>query len=96
MTNSARHGLKIDLQDCNREESVKKEAKTIPVKYRAAMDKKILSLALNPRPPGSKKLTEKEGYRIRAGDYRILYTIDDETKAVVIYRIKVKGKATYQ
>jgi mRNA interferase RelE/StbE len=51
---------------------------------------------LNPRPHGSKKLTEKEGYRIRAGDYRILYTIDDETKTVVIYRIKIKGKATYK
>jgi mRNA interferase RelE/StbE len=78
------------------ERKAQKEAQTIPVKYRSAIDKEILSLALNPRPHGSKKLTEKEGYRIRAGDYRILYTIDDETKTVVIYRIKIKGKATYK
>lgn len=50
----------------------------------------------NPRPYGSKKLTEKEGYRIRVGDYRILYTIDDEAKVIVVYRIKIKGKATYK
>jgi mRNA interferase RelE/StbE len=51
---------------------------------------------MGPRPYGSKKLTEKEGYRIRAGDYRILYTIDDEAKVAVIYRIKIKGKSTYR
>jgi mRNA interferase RelE/StbE len=73
-----------------------KEAEKIPAKYRTSVDKAILSLTANPRPYGSKKLTEKEGYRIRVGDYRILYTIDDETKVVVVYRIKIKGKSTYR
>jgi mRNA interferase RelE/StbE len=73
-----------------------KEAEKIPTKYRASVDKAILSLTPNPRPYGSKKLTEKEGYRIRVGDYRILYTIDDEAKVVVVYRIKIKGKSTYR
>ena len=78
------------------ERKAQKEAQTIPAKNRSAIDKEILSLAFNPRPYGSKKLTEKEGYRIRTGNYRILYTIDDETKTVVIYRIKIKGKTTYK
>ena len=78
------------------EKKAQKEAKTIPAKYCSAIDKEILSLALNPRTHGSRKLTEKEGYRLRAGDYRILYTIDDEKKIVVIYRIKIKGKAIYK
>lgn len=73
-----------------------KEAENIPLKYRLAIDEEILSLASNPRPHGSKKLTEKEGYRIRAGDYRILYSIDDRAKVVVIYRIKIKSKTTYK
>jgi mRNA interferase RelE/StbE len=60
------------------------------------IDKTILSLSSNPRPYGSKKLTEKEGYRIRAGNYRILYTVDDKAKVIVIYRIKIKGKSTYK
>jgi mRNA interferase RelE/StbE len=73
-----------------------KEAEKIPIKYRPAIDKAIFSLVSNPRPHGSKKLTEKEGYRIRVGNYRILYTIDDATRTVVIYRIKIKGKITYK
>lgn len=78
------------------ERKAEKEAEKIPIKYRSAIDRAILSLASNPRPYGSKKLTEKEGYRIRAGNYRILYTIDDAAKVVVIYRIKIKGKSIYK
>jgi len=78
------------------ERNAEKEAEKVPLKYRHAIDAAILSLASNPRPHGSKKLTEKEGYRIRAGDYRILYTIDDKAKALVVYRIKIKGKTTYK
>jgi mRNA interferase RelE/StbE len=78
------------------EEKAQKEAEKIPTNYRFAIDKAITSLASNPRPHGSKKLTEKEGYRIRVGNYRILYAIDDKAKIVVIYRIKIKGKSTYK
>lgn len=41
----------------------------------------------NPRPPGTKKLVGQEGYRIRTGDYRMLYIIDDAHRLVRIYRI---------
>ena len=37
----------------------------------------IQSLSINPRPPGSKKMKGRKGYRIRKGDYRILYDILD-------------------
>ncbi len=53
-----------------------------------AIKKRILSLSENPRPFGSKKLTDEGGYRIRSGNFRILYRIDDMTKEVVIYRVK--------
>ncbi len=78
------------------ERKAEKEAGKIPSKHRSAIDFAILSLAANPRPRDSKKLTEKEGYRIRAGNYRILYSIDDAAKTVIIYRIKIKGKSTYK
>jgi len=48
----------------------------------------IVSLAHNPRPYGSIKLTNEQGYRVRIGDYRLLYRIDDKLKEVFIYRIK--------
>ena len=50
--------------------------------------KKILALSENPRPFGCKKLTADEGYRIRSGDFRVLYRINDHTKEVLIYRVK--------
>ena len=54
---------------------------------------RVKSLTHNPRPPGSLKLTADEGYRLRSGDYRILYRIDEEKKAVYIYRIKDRKDA---
>jgi len=55
--------------------------------------KKIRALAGDARPPGCLKLTDEEGYRIRIGDYRILYRIDDALKRVYIYRIKHRKDA---
>jgi mRNA interferase RelE/StbE len=78
------------------ERRAQKESVKIPQDLRAALDKAILALSSDPRPRNAKKLTDKEGYRIRLGDYRILYTIDDEAKVVVIYRIKIRGESTYK
>lgn len=78
------------------EKKAEKEAENIPPPQRDRIDKAILSLAANPRPHDCKKLTHKEGYRIRVGNYRVLYTVDDKTKTVVIYRIKIKSKGTYR
>ncbi len=54
---------------------------------------KILKLKKAPRPPGCKKLTKEEGYRIRVRSFRILYRIDDTNKEIFIYRIKQRSKA---
>ena len=55
--------------------------------------KKIRALTVEPRPLGCLKLTAEEGYRIRVGDYRVIYRIDDETKRIFIYRIKHRKDA---
>ena len=47
----------------------------------------IDDLGRDPRPPGAKKLTGQNGYRVRKGDYRILYAIDDALRLIRIYRI---------
>jgi mRNA interferase RelE/StbE len=56
---------------------------------------KIQSLASNPRPNGCEKLSGAEKYRIRQGDYRILYEIDDSTKSVIIVKVG-KRKEVYR
>ena len=49
---------------------------------------RIGKLKDEPRPSGTKKLTgEEKAYRIRVGDYRILYDVDDQTRTVVINKI---------
>ena len=54
----------------------------------------IGQLSQNPRPYGVKKLQgEVDFYRIRVGDYRILYIIDDSVKLVNIMRIMPREKA---
>lgn len=57
--------------------------------YDNSVEKVINGLVNEPRPHGTKKLSSAaDGYRVRAGDYRILYTIDDRKKIVTIYRIR--------
>jgi mRNA interferase RelE/StbE len=47
----------------------------------------LRALAQEPRPTGCKKLKGREGWRIRVGDYRVLYTIDDDQRTVEIIHI---------
>jgi mRNA interferase RelE/StbE len=49
---------------------------------------KIAALATNPRPHGSEKLAGYDDrYRIRQGNYRVVYEIDDDASHVTIYKI---------
>ena len=47
----------------------------------------IDDLAINPRPPGAAKLAGRGDFRIRVGDYRIVYAVDDAEDVVLIARI---------
>lgn len=47
----------------------------------------ITLLAQDPRPPASRQLRGRDGYRLRVGDYRIIYTIDDGVLLIVVITI---------
>jgi len=47
----------------------------------------IALLAQDPRPPASRPLRGREGYRLRVGDYRIIYTIDNGVLVIVVVTI---------
>ena len=54
----------------------------------------IHGLAANPRPPGCRKLTgSKHDWRIRVGDYRVLYEIADTIRIVRVNRVRHRGDA---
>ncbi len=60
----------------------------LPRSVQDRIDKAIDELSQDPRPPGAKRLIGDEPvYRIRVGDYRILYTVDDVAKIITVVRI---------
>ena len=67
--------------------SAAKEIEAVPRKDRLRIIDRIRSLAGDPRPPGCEKLTGDDKYRIRQGNYRILYTIDDDDLIVCVVRV---------
>jgi mRNA interferase RelE/StbE len=69
--------------------SAEKELERLPRQIVRRIGKAIDSLAENPRPAGSKKLEgQKEAlWRIRVGDYRVIYLVEDVIKIVEIRRI---------
>lgn len=65
-----------------------KEIRSIPKELTDAVAIRIDSFAENPFPIGYKKLAKEDLYRIRVGDYRIVYSVDTNNKVVIIERIK--------
>jgi len=54
---------------------------------------KIKSLALNPHDMGNvKKLTNHPGYRLRVGDWRVVYTVKDAELVIHVVKIKTRGE----
>jgi len=56
-------------------------------KLRRNLAEHIQALADNPRPQGCKKLTGADQYRIRHGAYRIVYSVEDESRIVLVIKI---------
>lgn len=52
---------------------------------------RLIALAEEPRPPGAEKLAGLEAFRIRVGDYRVVYEVDDAARVVVVTRIRHRG-----
>ncbi len=69
-------------------ESAVKSLKDLPSDQQVRIRRKIAALAENPYPPGSRKLKGEEiAYRIRVGDYRVVYEVFEETITVLVLRI---------
>jgi mRNA interferase RelE/StbE len=56
----------------------------------------ILALALAPRPPGAARLVDSDWWRLRAGDLRVVYAVDDDQRLVVILRVARRNESTYR
>jgi mRNA interferase RelE/StbE len=61
-----------------------KALRSIPKPHTNRLRGAIALLAANPRPPGARKLRSREAYRVRVGDYRIIYTVEDDVLLIVV------------
>jgi len=66
---------------------VSKDLRSIPNADVRRILERFDELASNPRPLGSEKLSGQERYRIRQGDYRIIYEIDEGVLVVVVVKV---------
>ncbi len=74
--------------------SAAKSLKSIPKNRREKIKSSIDSLAETPRPPNCKKLSDSDShYRIRVGDYRVVYEIRDKELIVLVIVIDHRSKA---
>ena len=64
-----------------------KELADLPKRDYSRVKQAISNLKNNPRPEGCTKLTGREGWRIRVGNYRVLYDIDDAVRRVTVVNI---------
>ncbi|NJL57653.1 type II toxin-antitoxin system RelE/ParE family toxin [bacterium] len=68
--------------------TAQKELRKLPQEMQQRIAVKIDSLLLDPYPPDSKKLKNGNGrFRIRAGDYRIIYCLEDEQLVILVIKI---------
>jgi mRNA interferase RelE/StbE len=56
----------------------------------------ILSLAIEPRLPGSAKLAGTDFWRLRVGNLRVIYVVDDVASLVVVLKVARRSESTYR
>jgi mRNA interferase RelE/StbE len=67
-------------------ESFEKDFRVIPKKDIQKILVRIKALAKDQRPPGHEKLTGQERYRVRQGQYRIIYSVHDKELTVCVVK----------
>ncbi|HQQ78074.1 MAG TPA: type II toxin-antitoxin system RelE/ParE family toxin [Thermoanaerobaculia bacterium] len=74
--------------------SAQREFLRLPSGVQERLEPHLNSLEQNPRPRGVKAMAGHRGlFRIRVGDYRILYEIDDASHVVTVTRVRQRGSA---
>ena len=64
-----------------------KQMARLPATTQSRIGDALRALAGDPRPHDSRKLRGREGLRIRVGDYRVIYQVDDDQRAVTVVQV---------
>lgn len=76
--------------------AAQRQLRKLPPGVAAGLRGPILALALEPRPPGATKLEGSDFWRIRIGDIRVIYAIDDADAIVIVLRVARRSESTYR
>jgi mRNA interferase RelE/StbE len=76
--------------------AAQRELRRLPPGEAARLRGPILALAIEPRPPGIAKLADSDYWRLRVGELRVVYLIDDHERLVVVLRIARRAERTYR
>lgn len=67
--------------------SAAEELENVPRRDRTRIVRGIGQLGRNPRPPGCEKLSGRDQYRVRQGDFRVVYSVDDADLSALVVKI---------
>ena len=67
--------------------SAERELRGIPKSDLRRITERLRGLKTNPRPPGCEKLSGHDQFRIRQGDYRMVYAIDDDARVITLVKV---------
>lgn len=73
-----------------------RELRRLPPGDAARLRGPTLALAVEPRPPGAAKLAGTAFMRLRVGDLRLVYLVDDAEALVVVLRVARRSESTYR
>jgi mRNA interferase RelE/StbE len=74
--------------------AAERDRRKLPPEIRSRITQTLLALEREPRPPGVTKLGGTiDRWRVRVGDYRVLFEIDDKTQTVLVLRIAHRREA---
>jgi mRNA interferase RelE/StbE len=76
--------------------AAQRQLRRLPPGDAARLRGPILSLGIEPRPPGVMKLAGTDFWRLRVGDLRVIYVIDDDKDLVVVLRVARRSESTYR
>lgn len=76
--------------------AAKRQIRRLPPGDAARLRGSILALGIDPRPQGVTKVAGSEYWRLRVGELRVIYRVDDAAYRVVVLRVARRSESTYR
>lgn len=76
--------------------AAQRQLRRLPPGSAAALRGPILALGLEPHPQGATKLIGTDFWRLRVGDLRVIYLIDEASGLVIVLRVARRSESTYR